>query len=212
MTPSLRKINMLSISEASQLLGVSESTLRQWTDEGKIKAFVTPGGHRRYNELELHRLLSGQHRVHVLKDLVRQIKDASPIQIEPALQYMQSTPWYSRLDSEAKVRMAQRGRHLVELVIEHISDPRHPEALEQARRIGEQYGADLARLGLPLSDSLEAFLLHRSPVLNAVTEFMKNKELNSRAVKAIPEINHLLDETLLSLVAAHQRGTNVRPL
>ena len=44
---------LLSISEASQLLGFSEAALRQWTDEGKIKAFITPGGHRRYVRAEL---------------------------------------------------------------------------------------------------------------------------------------------------------------
>ncbi len=36
---------LLSISEASDFLGVSEPALRQWTDAHKIKAFVTPGGH-----------------------------------------------------------------------------------------------------------------------------------------------------------------------
>ena len=51
---------LLSISEASQLLGVSEGALRQWTDEGKIKAFITPGGHRRYARAELKKLM-GSH-------------------------------------------------------------------------------------------------------------------------------------------------------
>ena len=210
MGSTLKKINMLGISEASSLLGVSEATLRQWTDEGKIKAFVTPGGHRRYSESELHRLLNGQHQVHGLKDLVKQIKEVSPMQPETARQYMQSTYWYSRLDNEAKRKMAERGHHMVELIIKHISDPRHPDALEQARQIGKEFGTDLSRLGFSLSDALEAFLLHRAPVLNAVTEFMKNKELHSRTIKVIPEINHLLDETLLSLVEAHQRYTTYK--
>lgn len=205
MGSTLKKVNMLGISEASSLLGVSEATLRQWTDEGKIKAFITPGGHRRYSESELRRLLGSQRQVHGLKDLVKQIKEVSPMQPETARQYMQSTSWYSRLDNEAKRKMAERGHHMVELIIEHISNPRHPDALEQARHIGEEFGTDLARLGFSLSDALEAFLLHRAPVLNAVTAFMKNKELNSRTIKVIPEINHLLDETLLALVEAHQR-------
>ena len=48
---------LLTIGEACQVLGVSEVTLRQWTDEGKVKAFITPGGHRRYPEAELKQLL-----------------------------------------------------------------------------------------------------------------------------------------------------------
>ncbi len=206
MGSTLKKVSMLSISEASSLLGVSEATLRQWTDESKIKAFVTPGGHRRYSESELRRMLSGQHQVHGLKDLVKQIKEVSPMQPETARQYMQSTSWYGRLDNEAKRKMGERGHHMVELIIQHISDPRHPDALEQARQIGKEFGTDLARLGFPLSDALEAFLLHRAPVLNAVTEFMKNRDLNTRTIKVIPEINHLLDETLLALVSAHQQS------
>ncbi len=207
---ALKKANMLSISDASSLLGVSEVTLRQWTDEGKIKAFVTPGGHRRYSESELKRLLSSQHQVHGIKDLVKQIKEVSPVQPETARQYMQSASWYNRLDNGAKRRMAERGHHMVELIVLHVSDPKNPDALEQARKIGSEFGTDLARLGLSLSDALEAFLLHRSPLLNAVTEFMKNKDLNTRTVKVIPEINHLLDETLLALVAAHQQNTPTR--
>ena len=49
---------LLSISEASQLLGVSDGALRQWTDEGRIKAFITPGGHRRYDRVELKKFIS----------------------------------------------------------------------------------------------------------------------------------------------------------
>ena len=38
----------LSLREASRFLGVSEPTLRRWTDDGLVEAFRTPGGHRRY--------------------------------------------------------------------------------------------------------------------------------------------------------------------
>ncbi len=47
---------LLNISEASRILGVSEAALRQWTGEGKIKAFVTPSGHRRYSQADLKKL------------------------------------------------------------------------------------------------------------------------------------------------------------
>lgn len=41
---------------ASRLLGVSEATLRRWSDSGRLKAFMTPGGHRR-SRAALERLL-----------------------------------------------------------------------------------------------------------------------------------------------------------
>src|SRR4051794_34612809 len=43
----------LSIDAACKLLGVDQSTLRRWSDSGKIPVFRTPGGHRRYNEEDL---------------------------------------------------------------------------------------------------------------------------------------------------------------
>ena len=38
----------LTLGEAARLLGVSEPTLRKWTDEGRIASFRTLGGHRRF--------------------------------------------------------------------------------------------------------------------------------------------------------------------
>jgi excisionase family DNA binding protein len=44
---------MISIKEASKLLGVSTKTLRLWEKNGKIISFKTEGGHRRYNVSDL---------------------------------------------------------------------------------------------------------------------------------------------------------------
>ena len=43
----------MSIKEAANLLGVAESTLRRWDNEGKLVADRTKGGHRRYNKNRL---------------------------------------------------------------------------------------------------------------------------------------------------------------
>src|SRR5581483_2188041 len=53
-TPAVRRVG---IGRACEILGVNPATLRQWTDEGKVSAYVTPGGHRRYDE---RRLLEGE--------------------------------------------------------------------------------------------------------------------------------------------------------
>jgi len=68
---------LISISEASHVLGVSEAALRQWTDEGKIKAFITPGGHRRYSRADLKRFMSSQQRTLGIKDLVIELEDTA---------------------------------------------------------------------------------------------------------------------------------------
>jgi len=45
--------NLLSISEAAELLGVSTKTIRRWETEGRIKSIRTEGGHRRFTVTDL---------------------------------------------------------------------------------------------------------------------------------------------------------------
>lgn len=40
-------------AEIKKILGVADSTLREWADTGKIKSFRTPGGQRRYEIADL---------------------------------------------------------------------------------------------------------------------------------------------------------------
>ena len=48
---------LLSVKEVCRILGISESTLRRWEREGKIKVIRTPGGKRRIPESEVKKLL-----------------------------------------------------------------------------------------------------------------------------------------------------------
>jgi hypothetical protein len=67
----------------------------------------------------------------------------------------------------------------------------------------------LAKLGLPLTDAVETFILHRNPMMNAVTHLMKKREAyTGRVLEAIPLVAHVLDEALVALVAAHQQCQN----
>ncbi|MFA5067988.1 MAG: IS607 family transposase [Candidatus Izemoplasmatales bacterium] len=46
---------MLNLAEMSLHLGVSKDTLRRWEREGKITSLRTPGGHRRYEILDINK-------------------------------------------------------------------------------------------------------------------------------------------------------------
>jgi excisionase family DNA binding protein len=47
----------LTLGQAAKFLGVAQSTIRRWSDEGRVPAFYTPGGHRRYRQADLDRFL-----------------------------------------------------------------------------------------------------------------------------------------------------------
>ncbi len=202
----LSQRTLISISEASQILGVSEATLRQWTDEGKIRAFITPGGHRRYSRAEIRQFMGLQQRVHGIKDLVAELEGAATLHHEIARANFSNTAWYGRLSKESQKRLAQYGRQLLNLVISYITEPsKREETIKLVHNTGSDFGEVLAKQGLSLVDSLEAFILHRDPVVNSATHLLKRREaLNERAVEAIPLVTHIMDEALVSLVAAHQ--------
>jgi len=43
----------LTLGQAAKFLGVAQSTIRKWSDQGRVPAFYTPGGHRRYRRSDL---------------------------------------------------------------------------------------------------------------------------------------------------------------
>src|SRR5688500_17954975 len=47
----------LTLGQAAKYLGVAQSTMRKWSDLGRVSAFYTPGGHRRYRRTDLDRFL-----------------------------------------------------------------------------------------------------------------------------------------------------------
>ena len=47
----------LRVGDVAAVLGVSANTVRRWTDAGRIAAYRSPGGHRRYLAADVHALL-----------------------------------------------------------------------------------------------------------------------------------------------------------
>jgi excisionase family DNA binding protein len=47
----------LTLGQAAKFLGVAQSTIRKWSDQGRVPAFYTPGRHRRYRRGDLEAFL-----------------------------------------------------------------------------------------------------------------------------------------------------------
>ena len=48
-----REPEWMTLGQAAKYLGVAQSTIRKWSDVGRVPAFYTPGGHRRYRRADL---------------------------------------------------------------------------------------------------------------------------------------------------------------
>lgn len=154
----------LSIDAACRLLGVDQSTLRRWSDQGKIPVSRTPGGHRRYNEEDLRAFMQGQTRPR-RRMTHRLLTDLSFSAYETDyLRQARSRPWYSAYNPRQIDELRALGRRLVALAVRTISGRTdRDQLLDEGRAIGRRYGALGAEAGLSSSDAVEAFLFFPLP-------------------------------------------------
>jgi len=52
---------ILSSKRAAEFLNVNESTVKRWADNGKLKSFKTPGGHRKFKFEDLKKVSEENH-------------------------------------------------------------------------------------------------------------------------------------------------------
>lgn len=48
---------LFTTNDVAQMLQVEKSTVRRWTDEGKLRCSRTPGGHRKFRAEDLYRFM-----------------------------------------------------------------------------------------------------------------------------------------------------------
>ncbi len=145
-----------------------------------------------------------------IKDLAIELEETARQHREIAQASLKNTAWYNKLNEESQAHLADLGKRMLNLIIKYITEPsRREETIRLIRDVGYDHGETLAKLELPLTDSVESFLLHRDPIMNAATHLMRKREaFTGRVVEAIPMVAHVMDEALVALVAAHQQYRN----
>jgi len=203
----------LTIEAACRLLGVDQSTLRRWSDAGRINVFVTPGGHRRYAEDDVRALIeSAQSTRHAQHLSGSELASLSLAQYGPErLHWVQQQPWYSAFDRATLDQVREEGRQLVELAMRYISARSARESiLDEATEIARNYGARNASLGVSLADSVATFLFFRGPTVETVAGFLESENLPARRVaRVFRDLGEFLDHALLAMITAHERALAV---
>lgn len=204
---------LLTINAACKLVGVDQSTLRRWSNAGKVPVYRTPGGHRRYHEDDLRALLGDGPRRQSRPRLSRQIlTDRSLSSYEgDYVRGARKRQWYSAYPASTLDDLRRVGRRLVDLAIRYVATG--PAAEERARllaegcQIGEIYGRTGAQVGLSVSEMVEAFLYFRNPVIRSVLNLIDEEDIPpKRAVRVYSEVGQFMDEVLIATVRAHEEG------
>jgi excisionase family DNA binding protein len=194
----------LSLHEASELLGVTTSTLRRWSDNGRVPMKRTLGGHRRFSRA-------------VIRQLVEEPPVAAMMHTAAAhhnwnfdARELARQDWHTRFTAGPLTdRMRGLGQRLLGLLIQYIN--RHEDDarfLVEARAVGENYGLESHMAGVSLHDTVEAFLFFRSafsqlampmPGIAQPTDLAESAALHAR-------LDRFMDTILLGVISGFEKS------
>ena len=199
------------MGEASKLLGVAPGTLRRWSDSGRIGAFTTPGGHRRYRRAALERLLPRDHMIR--PSLAR--SGLTPSRLARAYRQearaaAQLMPWLGGLTDEQRGWFRTHGRQLAVSLVMHL-DTSEPDvartSLQSATQESATYGRMAASLGLSLGQAVEGFLQFRRPFLHQLGLLAGRRGLDAAATTELMEgADRAMDRLLIAMMTGHGLG------
>ena len=188
------KTQWLSLGAACRLLEVSDATLRQWADNGYLRVYRTPGGHRRFLREDVESLVNGSHQP-AERSRDDAVEGSALRRIRRGLNRhsVAQQPWYQLVEEEGKVRMRLFGRRLLTLLLQGSGPKRRrQELLEEAHVLGREYGTEMSERGVTVTQTVEAFLFFRSMVLD------------SAAPALWPPILEAADRVLVGVVESFQ--------
>jgi excisionase family DNA binding protein len=196
----------LSLKEASDLLGIHFTTLRKWADEGQIRVFRTPGGHRRFSVSDLRTFLESRVGHETPSDAEAFVNTAVG-QVRAEIEKMRQghATWTQGLTESERDLTRQRGRQLFSLAIAFVVKPAQREnLLVEGRRLGFEYGQEAALSGIPLVETGRAVQFFRSQ-LGKVVHAENSYGLDADDIRIQNAIDQFIDEVLYAVLSGYEQ-------
>ena len=165
-------------------MGVDPDTLRRWADDGLIEAYVTPGGHRRFDQKAIARLVAGRRSGH--RPLASM--GASPERLARAYRRTYTADAAAHQvpadDTAERERYRRDGRRLVEALVAHLdaadadADAR-ARAEAEANALVDDLAHHLKAAGMSLTEAVGLFVAARRPFLDELTGLGRRRALDA---------------------------------
>lgn len=213
-TVATREGHWLSLGPASRLLGIDPDTLRRWADEGRVEAWTTPGGHRRFDRRALERLATDRRR-----GIGRPLASmgASPERLNRvyrrhyAADAATAPASISPRDDLEREAYRQDGRRLIAALTDFLDSDANDQPMRdrsegEAQAIVDDQAKRLARAGSSLTEAVSRFVAARGPFLAELAGLGRSRSLDPTRLAALyGDASAILDRLLLRFIATHQR-------
>lgn len=208
----------LTIHEASDLIGVSSATLRRWSDAGEIRAFTTPGGHRRFARAAVLGLIPADRRERGASRLgdigerigraYRKIGQRSSSAGIPEMRAA-TEGFLGRLGDPEREPFCElagsMATALLELWDEGTVDG--TAALGRAEAAAAAFGALAAARGASVAETIDSFLALRKPFIHELATGACRHGFDARQTTDLLETaTEAIDHLFAALVRGHQAG------
>lgn len=206
------RIDWVSLSEASRLLGVSPATVRRWGDAGRLRVFVTPGGHRRFSRSGLEGMLPS------VRATRPSLGSAGLTTARMSQTYRRASramsaelPWILTLSDEQRLLFRAHGQVLAARLLQHLeaTDPETAtDLLREAASSAADYGRVAASIHLSLSQTVEGFLRFRAPFHRELSAAAQRRGFDTReATSLLMSAERAMDQLLIATMTGHSLET-----
>jgi len=206
----------LPLGKASRMLGVDPDTLRRWADEGRVPAFTTPGGHRRFERRALERLVVTR-QTGALGALAAVGDSSTRLSAAYRRRYGElhggSLNLRARIPVDERTSFREDGRQLVDALVKTLDEvgSARTRAEHEAMDLSSRMGDRIARLGVPLEDGVSMFVEARRPFFAELSLMARRRGVDpARIGQLYVASNALLDQLLLAFVGAHATAAGER--
>jgi excisionase family DNA binding protein len=204
----------LSLGPASRLLGVDPDTLRRWADEGRIEAFTTAGGHRRFHRATVERILEARRHDATtrLASLGATADRLSRVYRRGYSAGAEAGDVRAAIPTEEREAFRDGGRRLVAALLDHLDaadDPGRSRAEAAAVAATDELTDRLADAGIAPDEAVALFVAARRPFLAELGAIARRRALDpDRLIAIYDSSSALLDRLLIRLVARYPRLTS----
>ncbi|HCC79728.1 MAG: hypothetical protein A2X25_09150 [Chloroflexi bacterium GWB2_49_20] len=196
--------NWMTLSQVAGLLGVHPSTVRLWSDKGKIPVQRTQGNHRRYlrTEVELWAKTARQTENLVPANVIQHALGNMHFRIKENC--LESEPWYHKLNDNARMQYRMSGRILVQGLSNYLVC-QEEDAMAEAHSIGYEYASRGRSFNLDSVDAVRAFLFFRNALLQSIVDVYQEARIPSGAAwsEMLQRVHTFTDQILISLLETY---------